>query len=277
MTDFGANEWLVDELYQKYLEDPNSVDEAWWNFFAAHRPDSRPASGTPASPGAPHTGSAAPTAPNGSAAAPPSPAKPVEPPKAPRRPPAPAAPKEPERRPAPPPGTAGAVESRVRRSAARPAPAAQREPERRPAPPPVPEGGEEVRLRGAAARTATNMEASLAVPTATSVRTIPAKLLIDNRIVINNHLKRGRGGKVSFTHLIGYAIIKALAAMPEMNTAFTEVDGKPVQIRPEHVNFGLAIDLQKSDGSRQLVVPNIKAADTLDFRQFWAAYEEIVR
>src|SRR5690606_35706368 len=183
-------------------------------------------------------------APNGSAAAPPSPAKPVEPPKAPRRP---------------------------------PAPAAQKEPERRPAPPPVPEGAEEVRLRGAAARTATNMEASLAVPTATSVRTIPAKLLIDNRIVINNHLKRGRGGKVSFTHLIGYAIIKALAAMPEMNTAFTEVDGKPVQIRPEHVNFGLAIDLQKSDGSRQLVVPNIKAADTLDFRQFWAAYEEIVR
>ncbi|HLV73711.1 MAG TPA: multifunctional oxoglutarate decarboxylase/oxoglutarate dehydrogenase thiamine pyrophosphate-binding subunit/dihydrolipoyllysine-residue succinyltransferase subunit [Vulgatibacteraceae bacterium] len=244
MTDFGANEWLVDELYQKYLEDPNSVDEAWWNFFADYRPDSRPASGTPASPGAPHTGSAAPTAPNGSAAAPPSPAKPVEPPKAPRRPPAPAAPKEPERR---------------------------------PAPPPVPEGAEEVRLRGAAARTATNMEASLAVPTATSVRTIPAKLLIDNRIVINNHLKRGRGGKVSFTHLIGYAIIKALAAMPEMNTAFTEVDGKPVQIRPEHVNFGLAIDLQKSDGSRQLVVPNIKAADTLDFRQFWAAYEEIVR
>ncbi|MFS2293403.1 MAG: multifunctional oxoglutarate decarboxylase/oxoglutarate dehydrogenase thiamine pyrophosphate-binding subunit/dihydrolipoyllysine-residue succinyltransferase subunit [Actinomadura sp.] len=244
MTDFGANEWLVDELYQKYLEDPSSVDEAWWNFFADYRPDSRPASGTPASPGAPHTGSAAPTAPNGSAAAPPSPAKPVEPPKAPRRP---------------------------------PAPAAQKEPERRPAPPPVPEGAEEVRLRGAAARTATNMEASLAVPTATSVRTIPAKLLIDNRIVINNHLKRGRGGKVSFTHLIGYAIVKALAAMPEMNTAFTEVDGKPVQIRPEHVNFGLAIDLQKSDGSRQLVVPNIKAADTLDFRQFWAAYEEIVR
>ena len=132
-------------------------------------------------------------------------------------------------------------------------------------------------MRGAAARTATNMEASLAVPTATSVRAIPAKLLIDNRIVINNHLKRGRGGKVSFTHLIGYAIVRALAAMPEMNTAFAEVDGKPVLVRPEHVNFGLAIDLQKGDGSRQLVVPNIKAADTLDFRQFWAAYEEIVR
>src|SRR5690606_36395346 len=72
---------------------------------------------------------------------------------------------------------------------------------------PVPQGAEEVRLRGAAARTAANMDASLSVPTATSVRAIPAKLLIDNRIVINNHLKRGRGGKVSFTHLIGFAIV----------------------------------------------------------------------
>ena len=65
-------------------------------------------------------------------------------------------------------------------------------------------------LKGPAARVVTNMEASLAVPTATSVRAVPAKLLIDNRIVINNHLARARGGKVSFTHLIGYALVKAL-------------------------------------------------------------------
>mgnify|MGYP002620567785 FL=1 len=121
------------------------------------------------------------------------------------------------------------------------------------------------------------MAASLALPTATSVRAVPAKLLIDNRIVINNHLSRGRGGKVSFTHIIGYAVVRALQAMPEMNYSYAEVDGKPTLVMPEHVNFGLAIDIKKSDGSRQLLVPSIKAADTMDFRQFWMAYEDIVR
>ena len=123
-----------------------------------------------------------------------------------------------------------------------------------------------VRLRGAAARTAANMAASLTVPTATSVRAVPAKLLIDNRIVINNHLARGRGGKISFTHLIGYAIVRALAVTPEMNYSYAEVDGKPVLVEPEHVNLGLAIDVRKDDGSRQLLVPSIKNAETLDFR-----------
>ena len=108
-----------------------------------------------------------------------------------------------------------------------------------------PSGVTEIRLRGAASRTVANMEASLAVPTATSVRAVPAKLLVDNRIVINNHLARGRGGKISFTHLIGYAVVKALAAAPELNDSYAEVDGKPVLVRPEHVNLGLAIDVQK--------------------------------
>ena len=142
---------------------------------------------------------------------------------------------------------------------------------------PVPAGVTEVRLRGAAARTAANMTTSLSVPTATSVRAIPAKLLVDNRIVINNHLGRGRGGKVSFTHLIGYAIVKALASAPEMNDAYAEQDGKPALLQPEHVNLGLAIDVRKSDGSRQLLVPSIKAAEEMDFRQFWMAYEDVVR
>src|SRR6202000_2864570 len=91
------------------------------------------------------------------------------------------------------------------------------------------------------------------------------------------HRDRARGAKISVTHLIGYAVVKATAAMPEMNASYTEVDGKPTLVRPEHVNFGLAIDLKKDDGQRQLVVPNIKNAETLDFRQFWAAYEEVVR
>jgi len=133
------------------------------------------------------------------------------------------------------------------------------------------------RLRGPAARVVSNMEASLDVPTATSVRTIPAKLLMDNRTVINNHLARTRGGKVSFTHLIGFAIIEALTEQPSMNVAYTLDDGKPAIATPEHVNFGLAIDLDKGDGTRQLLVPNVKDADSMDFARFWSAYEDIVR
>src|SRR6185437_8052413 len=137
--------------------------------------------------------------------------------------------------------------------------------------------GEQVRLRGAAARTAANMAASLVVPTATSVRAIPAKMLVDNRIVINNHLARGRGGKVSFTHLIGFAVVRALSVTPVMNDSYAEVDGKPVLVQPGEINLGLAIDIAKSDGTRQLLVPSIKSAQHMDFRQFWIAYEDIVR
>jgi 2-oxoglutarate dehydrogenase E1 component len=121
------------------------------------------------------------------------------------------------------------------------------------------------------------METSLTVPTATSVRAVPAKLLIDNRIVINNHLRRARGGKVSFTHLIGFAMVRALRDHPEMNNSFAEVDGKPALVVPEHVNLGLAIDLRAKNGSRSLVVASVKAADTMDFAQFLAAYEDIIR
>ncbi len=133
-------------------------------------------------------------------------------------------------------------------------------------------------MRGAAARTAQNMDVSLTVPTATSVRSVPVKLLFDNRTVINNHLRRARGGKVSFTHLIGYAVVKAIKAMPEMNTGYAvDEKGKPVQLKPEHVNFGLAIDLQKPDGTRQLLVPSIKASETMGFAAFWQAYELMVK
>jgi 2-oxoglutarate dehydrogenase E1 component len=121
------------------------------------------------------------------------------------------------------------------------------------------------------------MEASLTVPTATSVRAIPAKLMIDNRIVINNHLARGRGGKVSFTHIIAFAMIKAVRAMPEMNAFFGDLDGKPAIGKPEHINLGVAIDLAKPDGSRQLLVPSVKGCEDLDFGQFWAAYEAIIK
>ncbi len=223
MASFGPNEWLVDEIYQQYLADRNSVDPAWWDFFADYQPAD------------------------------------VTLPRAPRP-----------------------VEDDLDRTAAPPAQAPAPAVPAEPAPPAAPaasggDGQVSRPLRGAAARVVENMEASLTVPTATSVRAVPAKLLIDNRTVVNNHLARSRGGKVSFTHLIGWAVVRALADMPEMNSAYAEVDGKPSIVRPPHVNLGLAIDLAKPDGTRQLLVPSIKAADTLDFAQFWATYEDLVR
>jgi 2-oxoglutarate decarboxylase len=87
--------------------------------------------------------------------------------------------------------------------------------------------------------------------------------------------RRARGGKVSFTHLIGYALVKAMKSMPEMNNSYAEVDGKPNLVTPAHINLGLAIDIKKGD-QRQLLVPSIKAAETMDFAGFWTAYENIV-
>ena len=137
---------------------------------------------------------------------------------------------------------------------------------------------EVVKLRGPAAAVARNMDESLAVPTATSVRDVPVKLLFDNRIVINNHLKRHRAGKVSFTHLIGWAMIEAITEIPDMNNGFDRDEkGKPLLLEREDINFGLAIDMPRPDGSRGLVVPSIKAAQRFDFRGFWQAYEEVVR
>jgi pyruvate/2-oxoglutarate dehydrogenase complex dihydrolipoamide acyltransferase (E2) component len=121
------------------------------------------------------------------------------------------------------------------------------------------------------------MTSSLSVPTATSVRSVPAKLLADNRIVINSHLRRSRGGKVSFTHLIGYALVRAVMDVPEINKSYAEVDGKPVVVTPDGVGLGLAIDLQNANGSRSLVVAAIKDSDSMDFATYWAAYEDIVR
>ena len=134
-------------------------------------------------------------------------------------------------------------------------------------------------IRGAAARIVANMEASLEVPTATSFRSVPAKLLEVNRRVANGYLGRTRGGKVSFTHLIGYAVVRAIhETVPVMNSSYaTDAAGLPRVVRHDHVGLGIAVDQQKSDGSRTLLVPVVKDADTLDFRSFWGAYEELIR
>ncbi|WP_053661290.1 multifunctional oxoglutarate decarboxylase/oxoglutarate dehydrogenase thiamine pyrophosphate-binding subunit/dihydrolipoyllysine-residue succinyltransferase subunit [Streptomyces sp. MMG1121] len=263
---FGPNEWLVDEIYQQYLQDPNSVDRAWWDFFADYKPG---APATPAPAGTAAAGAAGTTSP-----APQAQPAPVAPQAA---APAPAAP-QPAAAPAPAPAPAAQAPAPVKPAQPAQAPA-QPKPKAAPAAPATeaPAGPELVTLRGPAAAVAKNMNASLELPTATSVRAVPVKLLFDNRIVINNHLKRARGGKISFTHLIGYAMVQAIKAMPAMNHAFGEKDGKPTLIKPAHVNLGLAIDLVKPNGDRQLVVAAIKKAETLNFFEFWQAYEDIVR
>ncbi|HXF57341.1 MAG TPA: multifunctional oxoglutarate decarboxylase/oxoglutarate dehydrogenase thiamine pyrophosphate-binding subunit/dihydrolipoyllysine-residue succinyltransferase subunit, partial [Actinomycetota bacterium] len=139
----------------------------------------------------------------------------------------------------------------------------------------LPEGAR--RLRFAAERIARNMQASLEIPTATSFRIIPAKLLEENRRVINRFLAARRGGKVSFTHLIGWAVVRALDAVPVMRSRFVEVEGEPYVVREDRVNLGLAVDVERSDGTRTLLVPNIKGANEMDFARFWAAYEEVIR
>ena len=262
---FGPNEWLVEELYQQYLADKNSVDAAWWDFFQDYKPADSGASNGGSTPAAPPA-NGAPPAPAPAPATPPTAS-------APAAAPTPRADGAPTADPVAQKPDAGPVNAPTKPASDKPAevkPAADKAATK-------PTSADVTTLKGPAARVVTNMQASLAVPTATSVRAVPAKLLIDNRTVINNALQRGRGGKVSFTHLIGYAVVKALASMPEMNYGFTEVDGKPSVVKPEHVNFGLAIDVQKPDGSRTLLVPSIKGADTMDFAGFWSAYEDVVR
>ncbi len=131
-------------------------------------------------------------------------------------------------------------------------------------------------IAGSSARILDNMNYSLTVPVATSQRTIPVKLLEENRTVINQFLKKKNAGKVSFTHLISWAILKAVEAVPALNNAFTIISGKPNIIKRKNVNLGLAIDLERKDGSRSLIVPNIKNANKMNFREFWITYEDLI-
>jgi 2-oxoglutarate dehydrogenase E1 component len=213
----GPNDWLVEEMYAQYLDNPVSVSESWRDFFANYRATT------------PEPAAAAPT--NGQTT---------------------------------PPAAAAAVVVAV----AAPAPPA--------AAAPTPPAGEPI--RGVAARIVENMEASLAVPTATTFRDVPAKLLEVNRRIINGYLARTRGGKVSFTHLIGYAVVRAVADHAQaMNASYHEHDTKPYVVRHDHVGLGIAVDMEKADGSRSLVVPCLKQADTMDFRTFVDTYEDLIR
>ncbi|TFB53893.1 multifunctional oxoglutarate decarboxylase/oxoglutarate dehydrogenase thiamine pyrophosphate-binding subunit/dihydrolipoyllysine-residue succinyltransferase subunit [Cryobacterium tagatosivorans] len=262
--EFGANEWLVDELYERYLVDKTQVDESWWPILESyHQTATGAAADTTAAPAAAEPVAESPAA----AAAATAPAAP-----------APARAAE-SAAPASAPGTQ--PQARTTSLAAKPLPVPADAPIT--SPQAVITDGEAAEakdvvtpLRGMSKSLAANMATSLTVPTATSVRTIPAKLLIDNRIVMNNHMKRARGGKVSFTHLIGWALIRALKMFPSQNVFYDEVDGKPSVIAPAHVGLGIAIDLPKPDGTRSLMVPAVKRADTMTFGEYLSAYEDLV-
>jgi 2-oxoglutarate decarboxylase len=132
-------------------------------------------------------------------------------------------------------------------------------------------------ITGASKKIVENMEQSLTVPTATSVRTMPVKVLEENRRVINENLQISGRGKVSFTHIIAWAIIKAAKVYPQMNFGYGFVNNAPSRLQNESVNLGIAIDIEKKDGSRNLLVPNIKGANSMNFAGFFAAYNETVK
>ncbi len=115
------------------------------------------------------------------------------------------------------------------------------------------------------------------MPTATSNRQVPVKVLEENRTLVNQYLKEHKRGKASYTHFIAYAILRALERFPQMNDGFAVVDGAPARVRRSEVNLGLAIDLEKKDGTRTLLVPNVKNAGALNFAEFLAAYDDVVK
>ena len=262
-NDFGANAWLVEELYKQYLQDKSSVDQSWWPILErvhANGGDVSAASGSAATTAGQQGGSTQ--------------AAPASAPAAPAAQPAAA---QASAQPAAQPAT-GQVTATTTKVAPRSAPIPAEPTKAEKQPESDSQDADQVTpLKGVARTISKNMDQSLTIPTATSVRTIPAKLMIDNRIVINNHMRRTRGGKVSFTHLIGWAIIQTLKEFPSQNVAYTEVDGKPAVVSPAHIGLGIAIDLPKPDGSRQLMVPAIKKAETLDFNEFLATYEDLVK
>ena len=141
----------------------------------------------------------------------------------------------------------------------------------------VPADAEVRAITGASKKIVENMETSLTVPTATSFRTIPVKVLEENRRIINDHLAARGLGKVSFTHIIAWAIVRSAKDYPTLNHGFGVVNGAPSRIQNEHINLGIAIDIEKKDGSRNLLVPNIKSCEAMNFADFFAAYNDQVK
>lgn len=247
--DFGANQGFIEELYAAYLADHSQVQQQWKEMFHRWETEGRPSKVEDTPPPSPETTQAQINVHSASDS------------------------------------RQTIAEISTERADLPPAPRSAAQPPVTPyaerfmlAPSSTPVGpNATTALKGTARTVAKNMEASLEIPTATSFRDVPAKIMFDNRALINTHLKATRGGKISFTHLIAYAAIEALVHMPEMNNSFETIEGKPAIHQPEHVNFGVAIDVHKPDGSRSLVVPSIKATELMTFDQFLSSYEDLVR
>ena len=143
------------------------------------------------------------------------------------------------------------------------------------APPrPAPRAGEARPLRGPAGMLAQAMNESRSMPTATSFRTLPVDVLDAKRRALNGVLKE-RGLKVSFTHLVAWAIVQAAREWQVMARVYAEDGGKPQVVEPGSINLGIAVDVERK-GSRSLMVPSIKGADDQDFAGFHSYYEELI-
>ena len=144
--------------------------------------------------------------------------------------------------------------------------------------PPAPSATDELTpLRGAAGKIAENMAASVSIPLATSQRIIAVKVIDENRRLINHHRGLIGRSKVSYTHLIGWAIVRSVQANPTLNNSFTwSPDNQPLRVTKPQINFGLAVDIAGKNGARSLVVPNIKNAGELTFLEYLAAFDALV-
>jgi 2-oxoglutarate decarboxylase len=127
-----------------------------------------------------------------------------------------------------------------------------------------------------AGKIVSNMVASLSIPTATSVRTISAKILSENRALLNEHLMVRAYSKASFTHILAFALVKAMAEYPAVQSSYVEVDGKAHRYTPAHVNLGIAIDVPTPKG-RMLVVPSLKAVEALNFKDFYGVFDDAIQ
>ena len=131
-------------------------------------------------------------------------------------------------------------------------------------------------LRGPALRIAENMAASLTMPVATSQRAMPVKVMDENRRLINQHRAATGQSKLSYTHLVAWAIVRAIEAVPAVNQAYSERGDESFRVARGHVNLGLAIDVAGKDGARSLKVPALQRAEAMNFAEFLAAYDDVV-
>lgn len=204
ILEFGVNKWYVMELLKSYVENPDSVNDEWIEFFRSIN---------------------------------------IEPS-----------------------GTKPAVK-----------PEKSPEPMKKTVMPKISSDDNVIPIRGAGAKIIENMDSSLSIPTATSMRTLSVRVLEENRRILNKYLNQEGKSKVSYTHIIGWAIVQAIKEIPVMNNAFSVADDEPVMIKRNDVNIGLAIDIVKKDGSRSLIVPNIKKSNSINFREYYEKYNDIIK